>query len=556
MVTEDYIKMIIAFIGGLGLFIYGMHIMATGLQKSAGSKMKRLLDTITSSKFLGVLVGVGFTAIIQSSSATTVMVVGFVNAGLMNLYQSVGVIMGANIGTTVTGWVVSSVEWAKYLSPSTIAPIAVGVGTAMSIFPKKDKIRQIGQIIAGFGIMFVGMNTMSSAVSPLRSSETFKHLFVTLGSNPVLGILAGALVTAVVQSSSASVGILQSLALSGLVPLNAAVYIIMGQNIGTCVTALISSIGATKMARSAAYIHLLFNVVGSVIFSVIAVIFFTYVNPQVGLGLATLTGISFVHTGFNVLNTVLFYPFSDLLVKAATKLANADKDKPEKDSFVHLDDRMLEAPTFAIENCIKEIVLMAKLSSKNLRLATEALLEKDEEKVASVIKREHKIDTLAHAITRFMIKLSSTEISVEQNNVITSLFHTVNDAERVGDLSENIAEFAKLTIEQDLNFSEVGRQEVEKIINAAISCYEDSVKALELNDKNYAKSVAIKEQEVDELESKYRENHIIRLSANECEPVIGVIFLDTMTNLERISDHALNIAEFVLKEKQYKAKKS
>ncbi len=552
MQPDDYVKMIISFIGGLGLFIYGMHVMASGLQKSAGSKMKKLLEVITSSKLLGVLVGLGFTAIIQSSSATTVMVVGFVNAGLMNIYQSVGVIMGANIGTTVTSWIVSSVEWAKYLSPSTLAPIAVGVGTAMFIFPKRDKIKQVGQIIAGFGILFMGMNSMSSAVSPLRTSELFKDIFITLGENPVLGVLAGALVTAVVQSSSASIGILQSLALAGLVPLNAAVYIIMGQNIGTCITALLSSIGATKIAKSAAYIHLLFNVMGSVLFSIIAIVFFKFINTDVGAGHITLVQISLIHTTFNLANTILFYPFSNLLVTLALKMAAVTESGEDESSLVHLDDRILEAPSFAVENCVKEIVRMGKMAKENLSLATEALMERNSDKIQAVLNREMLIDTLARAITEFMIKICNTEISQEQNNTITALFHTVNDVERVGDHSENIAEFASFIIKEEVNFSSAAVKEMEGIMELTLSCFSDSIDALEQDSILLAKKVMEQEEKVDRLEETLRESHVIRLSLNECNPQIGVVFLDTLTNLERISDHALNIAEYVMKEKAAK----
>lgn len=288
----DYVSIILPFIGGLGMFIYGMQIMAQGLENAAGSKMKSLLEVLTKNKFFGVLLGAFITAVIQSSSATTVMVVGFVNAGIMNLTQAMGVIMGANIGTTVTGWLVSSVEWAKALSPANIAPVAVMIGVIVMLTGKRRSTKDISSIIVGFGILFIGITTMSDAVEPLQQSEAFCNLFVTLGHSPFLGIVAGALVTAVIQSSSASVGILQSLAAAGLVPFNAAVYIIMGQNIGTCVTAIMSSIGAKKTAKTAAVMHLLFNIIGTIIFSVVAIVFFKVINPGFGEGLITQTEIS------------------------------------------------------------------------------------------------------------------------------------------------------------------------------------------------------------------------------------------------------------------------
>ena len=286
----NYASIIIPFVGGLGMFIYGMQIMAQGLENAAGSRMKSLLEALTKNKLFGVMLGAFITAVIQSSSATTVMVVGFVNAGIMNLSQAMGVIMGANIGTTVTGWLVSSVEWAKFLSPANLAPIAIIIGVIIMLTGKRRSSKDISSIIVGFGILFVGITTMSSAVAPLQESEAFCSIFVKLGHNPFLGILAGALVTAIIQSSSASVGILQSLAAAGLVPFNAAVYIIMGQNIGTCVTAIMSSIGAKKTAKTAAIMHLLFNVIGTIIFSVAAIFFFKVLNPGMGAGMITQTG--------------------------------------------------------------------------------------------------------------------------------------------------------------------------------------------------------------------------------------------------------------------------
>lgn len=292
----NYLDILIPFVGGLGMFIYGMQIMAQGLENAAGSKMKSILEVLTKNKLMGVFLGAAITAVIQSSSATTVMVVGFVNAGIMNLTQAMGVIMGANIGTTVTGWLVSSVEWAEFLSPAKIAPIAVMIGVIIMLTGKRRSSKEIASIIVGFGLLFIGISSMSSAVEPLQESEGFVNLFVTLGRNPVLGILAGTFVTAVIQSSSASVGILQSLAAAGLVPFNTAIYIIMGQNIGTCVTAILSSLGAKKNAKTAALMHLLFNVMGTVLFSVVAIVYFQVLNPMAGTGTITQTQISTVHT--------------------------------------------------------------------------------------------------------------------------------------------------------------------------------------------------------------------------------------------------------------------
>ncbi|MDR2903912.1 MAG: Na/Pi cotransporter family protein [Clostridiales bacterium] len=548
MSGNDYVQMMLQFVGGLGLFIYGMHVMASGLQKSAGNRMKRLLGILTKTKFLGVLVGAGVTAIIQSSSATTVMVVGFVNAGLMNLTQSVGIIMGANIGTTATAWLVSSMEWSKFLNPGTLAPIAVAVGAAMVLFVNNNKAKQFGEIIVGFGILFMGMTTMSDAVKPLSEVQLFKDAFVALGSNPILGLLAGAVITGIIQSSSASVGILQALALSGLVPWNAAVYIIMGQNIGTCVTALLSSMGASKNAKSAAYIHLLFNIIGSVVFSVIAIIYFSFINAQFGQALISVTEISIVHSAFNFLNTLLLYNFSNQIIYMAQRLAANGMVETDEAALVHLDNRILATPSFAIENSVKEIVRMANIALENLRMATDAVIEKNEEKIETVLKREKTIDALERAITQYLVNLCNADITEEENRIITALFHTVNDIERVGDHCENISELAQFSIMENVSLSDEAMGELKKMIGMTVSCFENSIRALEKNDQSYANTVKKQEDQIDLTEGAFRAAHIKRLTNNECSAVNGVLFLDTLTNLERISDHSLNIAQLVLKE--------
>ncbi len=543
----DYFGVIISFAGGLGLFLYGMNIMASGLQKAAGSKMKELLEMITKNKFLGVLIGAFVTAIIQSSSATTVMVVGFVNASLMTLGQAVGIIMGANIGTTATSWLVSSTEWAEYFKPETLAPIAVAVGAVMLIFSKRNNIKQIGEIIVGFGVLFIGIGMMTGGLEPLSQSEFFKNAFKELGENPILGVITGAVVTAIIQSSSASVGILQSLAFSGLVTWNSAIYIIMGQNIGTCFTAILSSIGASKNAKGAAYIHLLFNIIGSILFSIIAYIFFEFIKPDIGATSINLLEISIAHTCFNVANTVIMYPFSDILVRIAESIALRGKVIEDESEPVHLDDRIMETPVFAIQNCVKEIVRMGHMSYDNFKLSIDALMNKDEEKIAKVLKREKNIDKLQKVITEYMVKLCSTNINENEKKTVTSLFHTVNDIERIGDHSENIVEIAQFMIQEKVKFSETGRGELSKICSASIECVKNSIDALENGDVDKAEKVVSGEAAVDYMEKDFRAKHIERLAKLECDTTTGVAFLDTLTNLERASDHALNVAQGVLK---------
>ena len=432
----NYVSIIIPFVGGLGMFIYGMQIMAQGLENEAGSKMKTLLEALTKNKFFGVLLGALITAVIQSSSATTVMVVGFVNAGIMNLTQAMGVIMGANIGTTVTGWLVSSVEWAKFLSPGNLAPIAVMAGVIVMLTGKRRSTKDIASIIIGFGLLFIGITTMSSAVAPLEESEGFRNIFVTLGHNPFLGIIAGAVVTAVIQSSSASVGILQSLAAAGLVPFNAAVYIIMGQNIGTCVTAIMSSIGAKKTAKTAAIMHLLFNIIGTIIFSIAGILFFAVINPQAGLGMITQTEISTVHTIFNIGTTIILFPVSDWIIKLAKKIEKEDKTEVD-DNKVLLDERMLETPGIALQSVVSEVCRMGRIVKDTMDKSKSVMFTKDYQNILDIKEEENTVDGLCSGITNYVIKLNSLSINEREHQHIASLLQIISDIERVSDYCEN-----------------------------------------------------------------------------------------------------------------------
>lgn len=543
----DYATIILGFAGGLGLFIYGMQVMASGLQKAAGNSLKKILEVLTKNKFLGVLLGIGVTAIIQSSSATTVMVVGFVNAGLMNLQQTVGIIMGANIGTTVTGWLVSSVQWAGVFSPENLAPIAVFIGAALAIFSKKQTVNQIGEILVGFGMLFIGIEMMSTGVEPLQHLPAFKEAFTQFGRNPLLGVLVGAVVTAVIQSSSASVGILQSLSLTGLVSWNSAVYIIMGQNIGTCVTALLSSVGTSKNAKGAAYIHLLFNVIGSVFFSILAAIFFTFYH-DFGFQKIGMVEISLIHTGFNIANTVIMFPFSGLFVKMAEKLATVTSKNTGDDETVpvHLDDRILSTPSIAMSNCTKEIVRLGNMSLKNLTAACESLENRDGSRVEKILEREKNIDNLTKAITAYLVKLCNSNLTKQENTNATGMFHIVNDMERIGDHAENIIEMTQQMIADDLELSKKGIDDLKKMAEESLKSVRNCIIALSDNDIDFAEKVIKEEERVDNLEKQIRGEHTQRLTSGECNPRVGVIFLDALTNLERVSDHALNVAQGVI----------
>lgn len=543
----NYMDLLIPFAGGLGMFIYGMQIMAQGLENAAGNRMKSLLEILTSNKILGVLLGAFITAVIQSSSATTVMVVGFVNAGIMNLSQAIGVIMGANIGTTVTGWLVSSVEWASFLKPSTLAPIAIVVGVVIMMTGKRHTTKDIASIIIGFGLLFVGITTMSDAVSPLKEVEAFCNLFVELGGNPLFGILVGAGVTAIIQSSSASVGILQSLAAAGLVPFNAAIYIIMGQNIGTCVTAMLSSMGAKKTAKTAALMHLLFNVIGTSIFSVAAIAFFTIVDPIWGHGLITQTQISTVHTAFNIATTILLFPASGLIVKLAKKISGVTEEELEEDA-VSLDDRMLQTPALALQATVSEVERMGHAVKGTMEIAKRVLFTQSREDIELLKSEEKKVDKLCAGITEYAIKITSLQITEKEHQYVARLLQVVSDIERICDYCENIAEYAETLAEKKLQFSDVGQAELKEMIEVCDECYRYALEAFIEGSKEKALKVVEKETKADDLEIKLRAKHIKRLTNNQCNTESGIMFLDTIVSLERISDHARNIAEEVLED--------
>ncbi len=541
----DYASILIPFVGGLGMFIYGMQIMSSGLENAAGNKMKTLLEALTKTKILGVLLGAFITAVIQSSSATTVMVVGFVNAGIMNLSQAMGVIMGANIGTTITGWLVSAGEWAKFLSPSTLAPIAIAVGVVVMLTGKRKTSKDIASIVVGFGLLFVGISTMSDAVSPLREVPAFTQLFVTLGGNPLLAILVGAGVTAIIQSSSASVGILQSLAAVGLIPFNAAIYIIMGQNIGTCVTAMMSSMGAKKNAKTAALMHLLFNVIGTVLFSVAAIAFFTIVKPEWGFGQISQTQISTVHTIFNIATTIILFPLSGVIISLAKKIGGV-KDEVQDVAAVSLDDRMLQTPSIALQATIVEVGRMGNIVKSTLDIAQDVLFTQKAEAIEQLKEDESTVDKLCKGITEYAIKIAGLQVSEKEHAQAARLLQVVNDIERISDYCENISEYAEELKANKIKFSETGEAEMREMLKVCFDSYRYAIEAFIEESKDKALKVIEKETIADDLEIKLRAKHIARLANNQCNTEAGIVFLDMLVCLERISDHARNIAEEVL----------
>ncbi|RFZ79492.1 Na/Pi cotransporter family protein [Lacrimispora amygdalina] len=550
------ISSLFGFIGGLGLFLYGMNTMADGMQKSAGSRMSQFLGMLTNNRFMAVLLGALITAIIQSSGATTVMVVGFVSAGVLNLTQAVGVIMGANIGTTITAWIVSMNQLGDAFSicqPSFLAPLLVGIGAVLLLFAKKQKTKTAGEILVGLGMLFIGLDFMSGAISPYTDAPVFSEAFRILGNNPLLGMIIGALVTALLQSSSASVGILQTLAMNGVVTTNAAIFITLGQNIGSCVTALISSIGSSRTAKRAAVIHLSFNVIGSTLFGIASFLIFIAM-PHIAAHNITAVQISVFHTVFNLTNTCILFPFANQLVKLSGILVPEEKKQPEDSSdqesetMKHLDERIFESPAFAVETAAMEVVHMGQIAMENVKLAIDAVITKNVDKAKDVYKTEKTINNMEKMLTEYLVKINNLSLTEEQKIIINNLFYSINDIERVGDHAENLAEQAEYMAEHEVAFSETGISDLKIICQAAYQSFSHSIDARRRGDMDEVRKVIQYEDEVDALEEELREKHIERLSTGECSTAAGVVFLDLISNLERISDHAYNLAGYVKNE--------
>ncbi|CEH34200.1 Na/Pi cotransporter family protein [Romboutsia lituseburensis] len=526
--------------GGLGLFLYGMNLMGDGLQKSAGAKLRRIIELLTSNVLMGVIVGALVTAIIQSSSATTVMVVGFVNAGIMTLPQAIGVIMGANIGTTITAQLVS-------LNLVGLAPVALGIGIILYLFSSKPKVKNMAEILIGFGILFTGMDFMKDAVKPLTEFEGFTMALSTLGQNPILGILLGFGITAIVQSSSASMGMLLAVASTGAISLGAALPILYGENIGTCVTSLISSIGASKNARRAATMHLIFNIIGTMVFMLVLTkpitMMVTHLDPtDVSRQIAN------SHTLFNIINVIILLPFSKFIVKLTMKLVPEREDEIEDRKTVkYIDERMMETPSIALSNTVKETLRMGDKAKKALINSMEGVFEGSNSKIKKAFEEESKVNLLQKTILNYLLKLSKTSLSNESRETVDELFNTVNDIERIGDHAENIAELAEIILEKDLNLSKEGKDELVQMYNKVVDAYSAALESMENNDIDLACKVIKMEEQVDVMEKVCRENHMARLNESLCTIDNGVVYLDIISNLERISDHSVNIAQQVIK---------
>ena len=551
----DNITNLFLFIGGLGMFLYGMHVMAEGTQKSVGSKMKDFLGMLTSNRLKAVLVGTLITGIIQSSGATTVMVVGFVSAGLMTLSQAVGVIMGANIGTTVTAWIVSLSQIGdsmKFLNPEFYAPVLIGIGAGIIMFSKSDTKKNRAEIIIGFGLLFQGLKFMSESVAPYTDAPIFATVFTTLGTNPFLGILAGAVVTALLQSSSVSVGILQMLAGNGLIMTNAAIFITLGENIGSCVTAMLSSIGGSRDARRAAVIHLSFNMIGALLFTVISILLFA-LKPTLAHYHISPVQISMFHTGFKLTMTVLLFPFGEQLVKLSgmlvpEKQALLTGEKKEEEFVTRLDPRIFEQPAIAVAALSNAVATMGKLTLRNVERACEVCFTQDEAVIAEIFETEKKINAMNRELSEYLIKANTLPVNDHQRLVVADLFNTLTDLERSGDHAENVAKEVQLLMTRQLTLSETGKKDLRDMTDAVQEAFRCAVKAREERSVTSARKVSACEDLVDSLRDEQKERHMDRLSRGECKPEAGLVFIEIIDNLERISDHAQNMAEYIMNE--------
>lgn len=530
---------LLSLLGGLALFLYGMQMMSNGLEAAAGNKMKQILEKLTSNRIKGVVVGAAITAVIQSSSATTVMVVGFVNSGLMTLNQAVWIIMGANIGTTITGQLIA-------LDMGAIAPLIAFLGVACIMFLKSERARHIAAIFAGLGVLFIGMDMMSASMAPLRESEMFME-FMTNFSNPLLGILVGAVFTAVIQSSSASVGILQALAATGMIPLSSAVYVLFGQNIGTCITAVLASIGTKTVAKRTTVIHLSFNVIGTTIFTILTMVtpfvsWMEMMNPD------PVAQIANTHTVFNIVTTLLLLPFGNLLAQFATKiLPDNDKEEDTVQRLVYIRPFESNYPVghaaVVLSQIEGEVGRMLEKVKKNVAQSYDAVIKGSTDKMEDIVAREDYIDYLNGEIARYIVSLMSVEMSEQDTRIINSYYMMISNIERIGDHAINVAEYTKFMKKWDVKLSDEAVEEVEKMKEISVRTLE----ALDLTDISKANdilaSVEAGEREMDDMQKRYLKRQIKRAKKGDCKAEAGIMFSELLTDFERIGDYALNVAQ-------------
>ncbi len=542
---------LLSMVGGLALFLFGMHVLSEGLEKVSGGKLEKILENLTSNRFKAVLLGAGVTAVIQSSSATTVMVVGFVNSGIMKLSQAIGIIMGANIGTTATSWILSltgiegSNFFIKMLKPMSFSPILAMIGIVFIMFLKNEKKKDLGMIFVGFAVLMYGMDAMSDAVAPLKDVPEFANLFVMF-KNPILGMIVGALVTAIIQSSSASIGILQALCATGSISYAAALPIIMGQNIGTCITAMMSSVGTTKNARRAAVVHLLFNLIGTIIFmtgfyAIHAVVNFAFLENA-----ANETGIAVIHTAFNVVATLILLPLAGVLEKLSLMIVKKDEEEErqeaEQAAFVRMDERFLNTPAFALEQVNTYAVKMAEITKESLDQAIQLFFKYDKDIAKEIQRKEQLVDRYDDEIDSYLVKLSGKNLSVKDTRKLNMIQHSIGDFERISDHALNLVEAAKEMHKKEQSFSAKALEELHIFSKAIADIVALSVSIFENEDAVAARQIEPFEEAIDVIQKEMKKRHTKRLRKGKCTVEMGFVLSDVTNNYERIADHCSNIA--------------
>lgn len=533
--------MIFLLLGGLGLFLFGMQLMSDGLQKAAGAKMRGILEFFTKNRFVGMIVGILFTAVVQSSSATTVMVVSFVNSSLMNLYQASGVILGANIGTTVTGQLIA-------FNLSDIAPLFVICGVVMYMFCKKTNVQRIGMVVLGFGILFMGLDIMGNAMTSLKDSPQMMELLSSL-KNPLMAILVGFVVTAILQSSSATVGIVILMAGQGLLTFAICPFLILGCNMGSCVSALLASLGGNKDAKRAAWIHFLFNIIGSFFIFVVLMI----AGGPIADAMLTFSGnnparaVANAHTLIKITEVIIMFPFMDWVVKATYKIVRGE-DKTEDDEFelLYIGGDKILSPNTIVVNAIREIEHMGQVAQTNLKLGMKNLCDPKEEEIREIYNRERYINFLNHKITDYLVKASTMELSTEDVNMLGGLFHVVNDVERIGDHAENMADAAMEVLKGGVQMSDKAKEQLQEMTDMVVTILEYALDMFSHMNQDHMQEILDLEDAIDNREKKLQRAHVKRLTHGKCLPEAGMMFSDTVSGLERIADHATNIAFAIL----------
>jgi len=543
----DYVGIALRFLGSFGLFIFGISLLSSGLQKTAGGRMKRILGNVSKNRLGGVLFGAGVTAIIQSSTATTVMAVGFVNAGIIMLPQIVGIIMGANVGTTVTAWLVSSVEWSKLLKPDAIGAVCAAIGALMLLFSKDKRTGNIGRVIVGFGVLFLGLSQMPEALRPLAELDAVRQFFMTMGANPILGIFAGIIVTAVIQSSTASIGILQSMAMTGMIPWNAAVYIILGQNVGTCLTAVISSIGTTKNAQAASYIHLVYNLIGAVIFCVIAVVFFAFINPAMGLSAITATNISMVHTGYNIAVLILLFPFGQLILKISARMAGIGGPGAADDvsDLPELDESILETPSYALDNSKKAILKLIYLVRANLMRSVDGFMKRDYKSLTEFWLKAEEIDRVNDKISEFLTKLFHEKLSAGENTLAAALIHITLTLKRISNRAKGFAKLTENMRDSGIKEGYFRGEKLAVIYEKTILCYNNMIEAYKTGDVDAISLTMHNADQIDLLREKHRFKQIGQTSGTGYTVEMGILCSEAARHLARIAHSIKSITESI-----------